>query len=66
VQAQLVLRGRLVRLRSTVETDIADCACRNVPSLKAWQFDGPWYNGNAGMMRSSDSLKKGESVAAAR
>jgi len=44
MQAEYVLPGRLVRLRTTVESDIADYVRWNVPGLKAWQFDGPWYN----------------------
>ncbi len=39
-----MLQGRLVRLRPTVEADIADYERWNVPGLKAWQFDGPWYH----------------------
>jgi RimJ/RimL family protein N-acetyltransferase len=41
--AEFVLPGRLVRLRPTVESDLADYARWNAPGLKAWKFDGPWY-----------------------
>jgi RimJ/RimL family protein N-acetyltransferase len=41
--AEFDLRGRLVRLRPTVESDLADYERWNVPGLKAWKFDGPWY-----------------------
>ena len=43
MKAEFVLPGRLVRLRTTVESDIADYVRWNVPDLKAWQLDGPWF-----------------------
>ncbi len=42
--SEFVLQGRLVRLRPTVDSDVADYERWNVPWLKVWQFDGPWYN----------------------
>jgi RimJ/RimL family protein N-acetyltransferase len=42
--AEFALQGRLVSLRPTRESDIADYERWNVRSLKAWEFDGPWYN----------------------
>jgi len=44
MQAEFVLPGRFVRLRPTVESDMADYERWNVPGLKAHPFDGPWYN----------------------
>jgi RimJ/RimL family protein N-acetyltransferase len=48
MQAEFALPGRLVRLRPTVESDIADYVRWNVPGLKAHQFDGPWYGDGSG------------------
>jgi RimJ/RimL family protein N-acetyltransferase len=48
MQAEFVLPGRLVRLRPTVESDIANYEQWNVPGLKALQFDGPWYGAGSG------------------
>jgi len=31
-----------------VESDIADYVRWNVPGLRAWQFDGPWYSNGSG------------------
>jgi RimJ/RimL family protein N-acetyltransferase len=50
MQAEFVLPGRLVRLRTTVESDIADYLRWNLPGLKAWQFDGPWFGGTLDKM----------------
>jgi RimJ/RimL family protein N-acetyltransferase len=43
MQAEFVMPGRLVQLRPTRESDIPDYERWNVPDLKAWQFDGPWF-----------------------
>jgi RimJ/RimL family protein N-acetyltransferase len=56
VRAEFVLPGRLVRLRTTVESDLADYACWNVPGLKAWEFDGPWDGGT--LDRITESRRK--------
>ena len=41
--AEFAIAGRLVHLRPTVESDLADYERWNVPELEAWKFDGPWY-----------------------
>jgi RimJ/RimL family protein N-acetyltransferase len=48
MNAEFVLQGPLVSLRPTVESDIADYERWNVPGLKAWQFDGPWFSNGSG------------------
>lgn len=48
--AELVLPGRLVRLRTTVESDVTDYQRWNVPGLKAWELDGPWFGGTLDKM----------------
>ena len=48
MQDELALQGKLVKLRPMVESDIADYERWNVPGLKAWQFDGPWYGDGSG------------------
>jgi RimJ/RimL family protein N-acetyltransferase len=43
--SEFVLPGRLVCLRPTTWSDIADYERWNVPGLKSWEFDGPWHGG---------------------
>ena len=38
------IEGQLINLRPTVPTDIKDYEKWNNPDIKAWQYDGPWYN----------------------
>ncbi|MBN2226978.1 MAG: GNAT family N-acetyltransferase [candidate division Zixibacteria bacterium] len=42
----IIIKGKLVNLRSTVPSDVADYERWNNPSLRVWQFDGPWYDDN--------------------
>jgi hypothetical protein len=38
------IEGQLINLRPTVFIDINDYERWNNPDVKAWQYDGPWYN----------------------
>jgi RimJ/RimL family protein N-acetyltransferase len=38
------IEGKSINLRVTNETDIKDYERWNTSDLKAWQYDGPWYN----------------------
>jgi RimJ/RimL family protein N-acetyltransferase len=42
-----VIRGTLVSLRTTVESDLTDYERWNDRSRKAWQTDGPWFKSKA-------------------
>jgi len=46
MKADFVIPGKNVNLRTTIPTDIDDYRRWNDPTLKAWEFDGPWYNEN--------------------
>lgn len=39
-----IIKGKKVNLRETLEQDIKQYEKWNVPHLKAWQYDGPWYD----------------------
>jgi len=43
-ECEISLNGKLVNLRSTIPSDIPDYERWNNPSLRVWQFDGPWYS----------------------
>jgi RimJ/RimL family protein N-acetyltransferase len=43
---ELVIPGRRVNLRTTVESDIGDYERWNTPDLKAWEFDAPYLGGS--------------------
>ena len=38
------IEGQLINLRPIVLADIKDYERWNNPDMKAWQYDGPWYN----------------------
>jgi hypothetical protein len=38
------IEGQLINLRLIVLTDINDYERWNNPDMKAWQYDGPWYD----------------------
>jgi RimJ/RimL family protein N-acetyltransferase len=38
------IEGQLINLRPIVLTDIKDYERWNNPDMKAWQYDGPWYD----------------------
>ena len=42
----LKIEGKIINLRTTIQSDINDYERWNSLDLKAWQFDGPWYNEN--------------------
>ena len=44
MECEIVIKDKLVNLRSTVPSDIADYERWNNSSLRVWQFDGPWFD----------------------
>ena len=50
MQAELVLPGRLVKLRPMVESDIADYRRWYMPGRKSAEFDGPWFKSGTGSL----------------
>lgn len=38
------IEGKAINLRPTIQSDIKDYERWNSLDLKAWQFDGSWYN----------------------
>ena len=45
--ADFVIRGKLVNLRKTKMSDLANYERWQDPSRKAWQTDGPWFRSKA-------------------
>lgn len=38
------IEGELINLRETIDSDIDNYERWNISDLKAWEFDGPWYD----------------------
>jgi RimJ/RimL family protein N-acetyltransferase len=43
------IEGKLINLRTTTRSDLADYERWNNPKLKAFQLDGPWYEEEEGL-----------------